>query len=197
MIVVLALLTLAQAPAPTPPPAPTGPVVVIKTSLGSIKVVLDGEHAPLSVKNFLDYMRSGSYDGTIFHRVMPGFMIQGGGLDPDMKERPTRAPIRSEARNGLRNVRGALALARTSNPNSATAQFFINLRNNHSLDFGIGGYGYAVFGRVLEGMDVVDEIAKIRTTARGPHANVPVTPVVIESVREIKPVSAPPAPVTP
>jgi cyclophilin family peptidyl-prolyl cis-trans isomerase len=171
------------APSPTPRPVPTGPVVVITTSLGPIKAVLNKEKSPITVENFLKYVRSGFYDGTVFHRVMPGFMIQGGGMTPDMQEKPTQAAIRNEAKNGVRNSRGTLAMARTSDPNSATSQFFINVRDNHSLDFGIRGAGYAVFGEVVEGMEVVDRIVGVPTTAKGPHENVPVTPVVIRSIR--------------
>jgi peptidyl-prolyl cis-trans isomerase A (cyclophilin A) len=171
-------------PSPTPRPTPTGPTVVITTSLGPIKVVLNKEQSPITVDNFLKYARAGFYDGTIFHRVIPGFMVQGGGMTPDMQEKPTQAPIRNEARNGIRNSRGTLAMARTNDPNSATSQFFINVRDNHSLDFGIRGAGYAVFAEVVEGMDVVDKIVGVPTAAKGPHENVPVTPVVIRSVRE-------------
>jgi peptidyl-prolyl cis-trans isomerase A (cyclophilin A) len=170
---------------PTPRPTPSGPTVVITTSLGTIKAVLNKEQSPITVDNFLKYVRSGFYDGTIFHRVMPNFMVQGGGMTPDMQEKPTQAPIRNEARNGLRNSRGTLAMARLPDPNSATSQFFINVRDNHSLDFGIRGAGYAVFGEVVEGMDVVDKIVGVATTAKGPHESVPVTPVIIRSVREV------------
>ena len=171
-------------PAPTPRPVPTGPTVTITTSLGPIKAVLYKEKSPITVDNFLRYVRSGFYDGTVFHRVMPQFMIQGGGMTPDMQEKPTQAPIRNEAKNGVRNSRGTLAMARTSDPNSATSQFFINVRDNHSLDFGIRGAGYAVFGEVTEGMEVVDRIVGVATMAKGPHENAPVTAVVIRSVRE-------------
>jgi len=187
------LLLLAQAapaspasPAaePTPKPAPNGPVVVLETSMGRIKIGLHKDKAPLTVDNFIKYVRSGHYDGTIFHRVIPAFMIQGGGMDPNMEERPTRPPVRSEAKNGLRNARGTLAMARTNDPNSATAQFFINVKDNHALDFGIKGAGYTVFGEVLEGMEVVDKIVAVRTAAKGPHEDVPVTPVLIKTARE-------------
>jgi peptidyl-prolyl cis-trans isomerase A (cyclophilin A) len=184
----------AASPTPTPRPVPTGPTVVITTSLGTIKAVLNKEQSPISVENFLKYARSGFYDGTIFHRVMPNFMIQGGGMTPDMQEKPTQAPIRNEAKNGLRNSRGTLAMARTNDPNSATSQFFINVRDNHALDFGIRGAGYAVFGEVVEGMDVVDKIVNVATTAKPPHENVPLTPVVIKSVREVGADGAPKAP---
>jgi peptidyl-prolyl cis-trans isomerase A (cyclophilin A) len=169
-----------------PAPGPKGPVVLLETSLGQIKLGLDADAAPISVRNFLGYVRGGHYDGTIFHRVIPDFMIQGGGYDASMSERPTMAPIKSEARNGLRNSRGTVAMARTQNPNSATSQFFINLKHNHPLDFGISGAGYAVFGEVLEGMDVVDKIAGVPTTTRGAHKAVPSVPIIIERVRELE-----------
>jgi len=167
-------------------PGPKGPIVLLETSLGQIKLGLDANAAPISVRNFLGYVRGGHYDGTIFHRVIPDFMIQGGGYDASMSERPTMAPIKSEARNGLRNSRGTVAMARTESPNSATSQFFINLKSNHPLDFGISGAGYAVFGKVLEGMDVVDKIAGVPTTTKGPHKAVPSVPIVIERVREVE-----------
>ena len=202
MLVPTLLLTLAQAAAPPPaPPAakpePAGPVVELLTSLGSIKVALDPERAPITVKNFLEYVRAGFYDGTVFHRVMPNFMIQGGGLTPDLEEKPTRPAIRNEARNGVRNSRGTIAMARTDSPNSATSQFFINVRDNHRLDFGIGGAGYAVFGAVVEGMDVVDRIVAVPTAARGVHGNLPVTPVVIRTAREVKAAAGRVAPARP
>jgi peptidyl-prolyl cis-trans isomerase A (cyclophilin A) len=198
MTPLLALVIAAsQAASPTPEasarPLPNGPVVVFTTSLGRIKVGLHKDKAPLSVDNFIKYVRAGHYDGTIFHRVIPGFMVQGGGYDPDMTERPTRPPIRNEARNGLRNSRGTLAMARTNDPNSATAQFFINVKDNHRLDFGIGGAGYAVFAEVLEGMDVVDRIVAVPAGPKGDHQNVPVTPVVIKSAREAAAASKPDA----
>jgi cyclophilin family peptidyl-prolyl cis-trans isomerase len=173
------------------PAAPTGPFVAFdvaqgRTAFGTITIALDAEKAPLSVRNFLKYARSGHYDGTVFHRVMPGFMIQGGGFTPELEEKPTQGPIKNEARNGLRNSRGTVAMARTSNPDSADAQFFINLRDNHRLDYGIGGAGYAVFGQVVEGMDVVDRIAMVPTASRGQHENVPQMAVVIRNVREVK-----------
>jgi peptidyl-prolyl cis-trans isomerase A (cyclophilin A) len=190
-------LTQATAPAappataPTPKPAPAGPVVTLEVAqgrraLGTITIALNRDKAPISVDNFLRYVRAGHYDGTIFHRVMPGFMIQGGGYTPEMQEKPTQPPIRNEARNGLRNSRGTLAMARLTDPDSATSQFFINVRDNHRLDFGIGGAGYAVFGEVIEGMDVVDRIAAVPTTSRGQHENVPEVAVVIKKAREVK-----------
>jgi peptidyl-prolyl cis-trans isomerase A (cyclophilin A) len=182
------VFVLAQAtPAVTgePRPAPSGPVVVLDTSLGTIRIVLNREQAPLSVDNFLKYVRARHYDGTIFHRVMPGFMAQGGGFTADMKEKATRPPVRNEAKNGLRNSRGTVAMARTSDPNSASSQFFINVRDNHRLDFGIGGAGYAVFGEVVEGMDVVDKIVAVPTTTKGnDFKDVPITPIVIKTARE-------------
>jgi cyclophilin family peptidyl-prolyl cis-trans isomerase len=147
--------------------------------MGAIRIALDEAKAPITVKNFLAYVRSGHYDGTVFHRVIPRFMIQGGGMDATMKEKATRPPIKNEAANRLRNDRGTVAMARTAEPNSATAQFFINLKSNASLDYGIGGAGYAVFGTVVEGMDVVDKIASVRTTGKGGHQDVPVAPILI------------------
>lgn len=191
----LLLLALAQAapaaPEPTPKPAPAGPVVVLETALGTIRIGLHKDRAPITVDNFLKYVRAKHYDGTIFHRVMPGFMIQGGGMDAKMTEKATMAPIRNEARNGLRNTRGTVAMARTNDPNSATAQFFINVKDNHSLDFGIQGAGYAVFGEVIEGMDVVDKIVAVPRTDKGGHQNVPVVAVVIKSARLAAAAAAP------
>ena len=157
----------------------------IETSMGSITVELDDAKAPITVKNFLDYAASGHYDGTIFHRVIDGFMIQGGGFTPAMEQKKTRDPIKNEATNGLSNARGTIAMARTSVVDSATSQFFINLVDNVFLNFRAPTpqhYGYAVFGKVTEGMDVVDRIAKVRTGFAGPHQNVPVEPVVIKKV---------------
>jgi len=191
-------LVLAQAAtpaaAPPAPPPPTGPVVALvvaqgRTVFGTITIALDPEKAPISVGNFLKYVRAGHYEGTIFHRVMPGFKIQGGGFTPELEEKPTQGPIKNEAKNGLRNSRGTVAMARTSNPDSADCQFFINLRDNHRLDYGIGGAGYAVFGQVIEGMDVVDRIAMVPTSSRGPHENVPQMAVVIKTAREVKAVA--------
>ena len=170
-------------------PKPGGgknPVVVVKTSMGDITVELAADKAPISVKNFLDYVEAKQYDGTVFHRVIPGFMVQGGGFTPDMQQKPTRGPIKNEAGNGLKNVTGSLAMARTNAPDSATAQFFINVKDNGFLDHRDDtpqGYGYAVFGKVTGGMDVVKKIEGVKTTTRAPHQNVPETPVVIESIR--------------
>ncbi len=160
------------------------PIVEMKTNQGTIVIELDQAKAPKTVANFLQYTKDGFYDGTIFHRVIDGFMIQGGGFEPGMKQKPTRAPIENEARNGLRNVTGSIAMARTQDPHSASAQFFINLKDNAFLDYpSRDGWGYAVFGKVVEGMDVVNKIAKVPTGNAGFHQNVPTTPVVIESVR--------------
>jgi cyclophilin family peptidyl-prolyl cis-trans isomerase len=183
---ITAPLTAAEAPpaaapapattAPTETPAPKGVIVLIETSMGPIKLELDREKAPITVENFLKYVRSGHYDGTIFHRVIPGFMIQGGGMNVSMIEKPTRPAIKNEHGNGLTNTRGTIAMARTSDPNSATSQFFINVVDNQrGLD---AGDGYAVFGKVLEGMDVADKISLVRTSA-----DVPKTPITIEKVR--------------
>ena len=161
------------------------PVVLMKTSMGTIKIELDQEKAPVSTANFLAYVNDKFYDGTIFHRVIPAFMIQGGGFDKDMNQKKTKAPIKNEAGNGLKNLNGTIAMARTSDPNSATAQFFINTKDNAFLDHrddSVQGYGYAVFGKVVDGMDVVKKIEAVQTTTKMPHQNVPVTPVVIESV---------------
>jgi peptidyl-prolyl cis-trans isomerase A (cyclophilin A) len=158
------------------------PRVELKTSLGVIVLELSAEKAPKTVANFLQYVKDGHYNGTVFHRVIDGFMIQGGGFEPGMKQKATRAPIENEARNGLRNDAGTIAMARTSDPNSATAQFFINVANNDALNHPRpDGHGYAVFGRVVQGMDVVNRIKGVRTGNRGPHQNVPMEDVVIES----------------
>ena len=157
----------------------------IETSMGSITVELDDAKAPITVKNFLDYAASGHYDGTIFHRVIDGFMIQGGGFTKAMDQKPTRAPIKNEAANGLTNKRGTIAMARTMVVDSATSQFFINLVDNDFLNFRAPTpqyYGYAVFGKVTDGMDVVDKIAKVKTGFAGPHQNVPEEPIVIKKV---------------
>ena len=162
------------------------PTLVIETSLGNVKVELFQKEAPISVKNFLDYAKGGFYDGTIFHRVIPGFMIQGGGFSAEMHQKPTQAPIKNEAANGLKNDRGTLAMARTNVVDSASSQFFINVVDNNFLNHKPGGpqsYGYAVFGKVIEGMDVVDKIAATQTGMQKGFSNVPVTPVVIKSVK--------------
>lgn len=158
-------------------------MIRFETSLGSFTVELFEKEAPLSAQNFLDYVDAGHFDGTVFHRVIPGFVIQGGGLTADMRQKPTRAPIRNEATNGLKNRRGTLSMARTNDPHSATSQFFVNLVDNAFLDPGRGGAGYAVFGCVTEGMDVVDKIAAVKTGSRGGHGDVPLEPVTIVKAR--------------
>lgn len=172
-------------------PGTANPTVLMKTSLGEITIELDPVRAPETTKNFLAYVNDKFYDGTIFHRVIPNFMIQGGGFTKDMTQKSTRPPIRNEAgTSGLKNVTGTIAMARTSDPNSATAQFFINTKDNAFLDHRNEtpqGYGYAVFGKVVAGMDTVKKIEAVETTTRMPHQNVPVNPVVIESVRVVTP----------
>lgn len=158
-------------------------MVRFETSLGNFTVELDEQSAPISCKNFLRYVDDGHFDGTVFHRVIPGFMIQGGGFDAAMKQKPTHEPITNEADNGLRNRRGSIAMARTNDLHSATAQFFINLVDNAFLDHRPGNFGYAVFGRVAGGIDVIDKIAAVKTGRRGGHEDVPVEPVVIRLVR--------------
>jgi peptidyl-prolyl cis-trans isomerase A (cyclophilin A) len=155
--------------------------VRLATSMGDIVVELDAQKAPKTVDNFLKYVNAGHYDGTIFHRVIATFMIQGGGYKPDLSEKPTRPPIPLESRNGLANVRGSIAMARTNNPQSATSQFFINVNDNLMLDQpnARDGEGYAVFGKVVEGMEVVDKIKAVPTTAAGPHQNLPATPITV------------------
>lgn len=164
------------------------PMVVIKTSLGSIKVELYPDKAPVTVKNFLGYVDDKFYDGTVFHRVIPTFMIQGGGFEPGMKQKKTKAEIKNESDNGLSNKKGTLAMARTSVPDSATAQFFINVKDNDFLDKANARdrVGYCVFGKVVEGMDVVDKIKAVETTNKGGHGDVPVKDVVIESIRRVE-----------
>ena len=172
----------AEKPAATTDAAATSNKVLLKTSLGDITLELYPDKAPKSVENFLGYVKSGFYDGTVFHRVIAGFMIQGGGFTKDLRQKPTKAPIAIESKNGLSNVRGSLAMARTMDPNSATAQFFINTVDNQRLDYsGDANPGYAVFGKVVAGMDVVDKIRAVPTGAQGPfRSDVPTTPVVIE-----------------
>ncbi len=158
---------------------------VMETTMGTVTLELDAEKAPATVENFAQYAKAGHYDGTIFHRVIDGFMIQGGGFTKSMDQKPTRDPIRNEAMNGLKNSRGTIAMARTMVVDSATSQFFINLVDNDFLDFSNPtpqGFGYAVFGRVTDGMDVVDAIAKVKTGFHGPHQNVPEEPIVIRKV---------------
>jgi peptidyl-prolyl cis-trans isomerase A (cyclophilin A)/peptidyl-prolyl cis-trans isomerase B (cyclophilin B) len=174
-----------------------GPQVEMKTSLGTVVIELYPDKAPLTVENFLQYVKDRHYDGTVFHRVIPGFMVQGGGYGPDFSEKVARKPVRNEASNGLKNEAGTIAMARTADPHSATAQFFINVANNEFLNFRYPtqeGYGYCVFGKVIKGMDVVNRIVKVPTGAGpGGHRDVPVKPVIIESVRFVE-AAAKPAP---
>lgn len=162
--------------------------VLIQTSMGNITVELNQQKAPVTVKNFLKYVNQKFYNGTIFHRVMPGFMIQGGGFTKKMVEKTGYAPIQNEAANGLNNDRGTIAMARTSNPNSATSQFFINLTDNQFLNYTsptAQGYGYTVFGKVISGMKVVDKIAAVKTGSLGMYNNVPVLPIIIKHIKVI------------
>ena len=160
------------------------PQLELKTSQGTLIIELYQDKAPKTVENFLQYAKDGFFNGTLFHRVIPGFMIQGGGLTPDMKEKQGRAPIQNEAKNGLKNETGTLAMARTGDPHSATAQFFINVADNSFLDYpGRDGWGYAVFGKVTQGLDIVKKIEKLPTSNVGPFRDVPTTPVLIESVK--------------
>lgn len=159
-------------------------MVTLHTTYGPIKIELDAEKAPASVANFLMYVREGFYDGTIFHRVIDNFMIQGGGFDAEMNQKPTQDPIENEADNGLKNDFGTIAMARTMDPHSATAQFFINVKDNDFLNHSgktMQGWGYAVFGRVVEGDDVLEKIRAVPTTSRGGHQDVPTEAVIIES----------------
>ena len=163
------------------------PVVVMETNMGTIKIELDEEKAPVTVKNFLEYVDAKHYDGMIFHRVIKGFMIQGGGYDENLRERATRKPIKNESTNGLENKRGSIAMARTNDPDSATAQFFINTVNNPNLDRSSESAGYCVFGRVVEGMDVVDKIREGKTGSKGMfRSDVPLETVTIKSVKRLE-----------
>jgi len=189
LLALLGFLLQTPAPAAAPQPAPGNPVVVIETSAGAITAELFKDRAPVSVENFLQYVREGHYTGTIWHRVVPGYVIQGGGYTPELVEKSTHPPIQNEATNGLSNRRGTLAMARTRQARSATSQFYINLANNTPLDhrgFSPDDFGYAVFGRVLSGMDVVDAIGATKTGPQGGMDDVPVTPIVIKSVTEKK-----------
>lgn len=183
-IIVTAGITLSQGLA-----ALGNPQAVIHTSMGEIQLELYAEQAPVSVENFINYAKNGFYDGTIFHRVIDSFMIQGGGFTADMQKKPTGDPIQNEAGNGLSNMRGTIAMARTNDPHSATAQFFINVQNNTNLDYTGGNsprtWGYAVFGRVVSGMEVVDQIRFVATETQGPYADVPVEPVTIDRIEII------------
>lgn len=158
-------------------------MVKLQTTMGDIILELNKDNAPVTTENFITYVQENFYDGTIFHRVIPNFMIQCGGFTPDMAEKKTNPPITNEASNGLKNDRGTIAMARTPDPHSATSQFFINLVDNDGLNYSTQNPGYAVFGKVIEGMDVVDKIAKVKTTKKDPHENVPVEPVIIESAK--------------
>ncbi len=165
------------------------PMVKIETSMGDITVELDAEKAPLTVANFLEYAKSGHYDGTIFHRVIDNFMIQGGGFDQNMTQKPAPKTVKNEADNGLKNDIYTIAMARTPDPHSASAQFFINTKDNDFLNFTAptpSGWGYAVFGKVVEGKDVVDAIGKVKTGKSGPHGDVPVEPIVIKTITVVE-----------
>ena len=164
-------------------------MVILHTNQGDITLELDAENAPATVANFLQYVRDGHYDNTIFHRVIDGFMVQGGGMEPGMKQKPVRAPVANEAGNGLKNKRYTVAMARTSDPHSATAQFFINIADNEFLDYkapSANGWGYCVFGKVVAGQDVVDKIKGVATANSGSHQNVPTNDVVIERAEEVR-----------
>jgi cyclophilin family peptidyl-prolyl cis-trans isomerase len=187
---VLASVACSLAQEKEKPVANANPVVILETSEGTIKIELWADKAPNTVKNFLTYVNEKFYDGTIFHRVIPNFMIQGGGFTPDMNQKETHAPIKNEAKAELKNVRGTIAMARTGVVDSATAQFFINVKDNDFLnhaDESARGFGYAVFGKVTEGMDIVDKIRVVKTGAMGGMTDVPVTPVLIKSVRVAAP----------
>jgi cyclophilin family peptidyl-prolyl cis-trans isomerase len=188
-LVLLGLLLQAPAPAAPLQPAPGNPVVVIDTSMGTITIELFKDQAPVSTSNFLQYVTENFYPGTVWHRVVPGYVIQGGGFTVDLTEKPTRPPIQNEATNGLGNRRGTVAMARTRTLRSATSQFYINLANNAQLDhrgFSPDVFGYAVFGRVIEGMDVVDRIGAVKTGVKDGMEDVPLEPVIIKSVTEKK-----------
>jgi cyclophilin family peptidyl-prolyl cis-trans isomerase len=187
--VLFGLLLQAATPAVPLQPAPGNPVVVVETSMGSITIELFKDQAPVSTANFLQYVRDGFYPGTVWHRVVPGYVIQGGGFTADLSEKATRPPIQNEATNGLTNRRGTVAMARTRTLRSATSQFYINLSNNAALDhrgFSPEVFGYAVFGRVIEGMDVVDRIGAVRTGVKDGMEDVPLEPVIIKGITEKK-----------
>ena len=174
------VLFAANLMAATPAKAPH---VLISTTNGDIEIELDPVKAPISTENFLKYVDSGFYSNTIFHRVIPGFMVQGGGFTADMQQKAPKEPIKNEADNGLRNLRGTIAMARTADKDSATSQFFINVADNAFLDHGQRDFGYAVFGKVIKGMDVVDKMSQVKTDNVGPYQNVPTTPIVILSAK--------------
>ena len=172
------------------PSNPNNPIVLISTSVGDMKAELYKDKAPKTVDNFLAYVNEKFYDGTIFHRVIPRFMLQGGGFTPEMKEKPTKAPVKNEAGNGLKNTYGTLSMARTPDVDSATAQFFINVKDNDFLDHRddtMQGFGYCVFGKVIEGMKVAQQIENVDTDTKGMYENVPVQPVLIKSIRVVSP----------
>ncbi|RLT89191.1 MAG: peptidylprolyl isomerase [Alcanivorax sp.] len=163
-------------------------MVILHTSMGDIKLELNKEKAPVTVENFVGYVNDGHYNGTVFHRVIDGFMIQGGGFDKDMQQKPTKDPIKNEANNGLKNDLGTIAMARTQDPHSASAQFFINIKDNDFLNFSAEstqGWGYAVFGKVVDGMDVVNQIKEVKTGRHGFHQDVPMEPVIIETAEVV------------
>ena len=165
-------------------------LVILHTNFGDIKLELNKEKAPVTVENFVSYVNSGHYNGTVFHRVIDGFMIQGGGFDEQMSQKPTEAPIKNEANNGLKNDVGTIAMARTQDPHSASAQFFINVKDNDFLNFSaesMQGWGYAVFGKVVDGMDVVNQIKGVKTGNKGFHQDVPLDHVIIETAEIVKP----------
>jgi cyclophilin family peptidyl-prolyl cis-trans isomerase len=181
----LFLLLLQTQTATQPPAAAANPQVIVETSLGSFTIELFQDKAPVSVENFLQYVREGFYAGTIFHRVVAGYVVQGGGYTPDLSEKPTRPPIQNEATNGLSNQRGTVAMARTRTVRSGTSQFFVNVVDNRRLDhtgYAPDEFGYAVFGRVVEGMDVVDRISKVPTTIKDGMESVPIDPVIIKGI---------------
>lgn len=182
----VAVLCLMVALAASPIAAQEKPVVIIETSMGDITMELNAGRAPVSVENFLGYVKAGFYDGTIFHRVIASFMIQGGGFTPDMTKKPVKDPIKNEAQNGLRNRKYTVAMARTNEVDSATAQFFINTKDNSFLDnkgTTARDYGYAVFGKIVDGMDIVDAIDKVKTTTKSGFSDVPAEPVMIKTIR--------------
>ncbi|MDE0103773.1 MAG: peptidylprolyl isomerase [Bryobacterales bacterium] len=179
-LVLLAAALSATAPCPS---LAANPTVTLSTSMGEVRIELFPELAPRTVANFLAYVRSGFYDDTVFHRVIEGFVVQGGGFTPELVPKPTRKPVRIETKNGLQNDRGTVAMARQEGRNTATSQFFVNLQPNAALDRGAIGYGYTVFGRVVEGMDVVDRISRVQTSRRGPMEDVPILPVFLESAK--------------
>jgi cyclophilin family peptidyl-prolyl cis-trans isomerase len=187
-VTLLGFLVLSGVQGAAPAAGKGNPMVVLSTSMGDIKIELYADKAPITVKNFLEYVKAGYYDGTVFHRVIPGFMIQGGGMSADMQEKKGGRPaIKNESENGLKNDTGTVALARTSAPDSATSQFFINVKDNSFLnrESAPDKVGYAVFGKVVEGMDVVKKIEQAKTTSKGPHQNVPVDAVVIKSAKVV------------